>query len=163
MKTLTKVSPAERPQLLSEIADIQQEAGGDPAAAKATLQNALVESVALLGQPAPPKDPRMAAGEMVDNDGKPVLLNSNSDDTRKASIKAQIAEFQARLGDLPAALKTFEDIHVEISRGRAALAIARARVRAGDVEGTLSWALALDPPAVRGWALDGLAAGTSKP
>jgi RNA polymerase sigma factor (sigma-70 family) len=131
LKTLEAVDSRQRIQELTEIADQRQETG-DREGARASLRAALAEAEFLRREPD---------------------AQSKDDDL------ARLTALRAKLGDLPAAVEAFRSITQENERGWAARDIAEARARAGDAEGALAWALTLEPPTVRVWALRGLAMG----
>jgi hypothetical protein len=81
-------------------------------------------------------------------------------------VLAAIAPIQARQGDIPAALATARSITEPGHAGDAYCDIAAIQARADRAEAALAWAARLEPPAVRAYALigiaDGVAARTAK-
>ena len=103
---------------------------------------------------------RIPKGILRDADGKAISRNAPiRKPTGGMTSARRVVKFHAKLGDLLAAVETFGLINAEVYRGRAASDIAHARSKAGDIEGALASALALDKPSVRTWALHSLAAG----
>jgi tetratricopeptide (TPR) repeat protein len=160
LKTVESLEPEQRVRFLMEMAE-GQEKRGDMPGSRATFRRALDEAQRCLRMPLPqPAPDRTPKGIIRDADGK-VIPRDRADPEvqRKDDLLAQMVKFHAKLGDLPAAVETFGSIKAEIYRGWAARDIADARSKVGDAEGTLAWALALDTPSERAWALRGLAAG----
>ena len=161
LKTVESLEPEQRVRFLTEMAEEQENREGR-AGSRATLRRALEEAERCLRAPRPqPAPDRTPKGILRDADGK-VIPRDRADPEiqRKDDLLARMVKFHAKLGDLRAAVETFRSIIGENYRGWAASDIADARSKAGDAEGALAWALALDPPSVRAWALRGLAAGS---
>jgi tetratricopeptide (TPR) repeat protein len=160
LKTVQSLEPEQRVSFLTEMAEEQEKRGG-MAGSRATFRRALEEAERCLRAPPPPPAPdRNPKGILKDADGK-VIPRDRADPEiqRKDDLLARMVKFHAKLGDLRAAVETFRSITGEIYRGWAASDIADARSKAGDVEGALAWAMALDTPSVRAWAVRGLATG----
>jgi RNA polymerase sigma factor (sigma-70 family) len=130
LKTVDAVAPQERPGVLSTIAERQAEAG-DRVGSQASLRRAIREVEGLLKQ----------------------FIEFPADDGHLS----ELASLQAQAGDFEKAAATLQTIFDPLPKGRAALAIARARTKVGDAEGALAWALTLEPPALRSSAIRGLA------
>ena len=133
-----------------EMAEEQEKRGG-MADSRATFRRALEEAERCLRTPRPqPAPDRTPKGVLRDADGK-VIPRDRADPEiqRKDDLLAQKVKFHAKLGDLRAAVETFRSITGEDYRGWAARDIADARSKAGDADGALAWALALDTPSVR--------------
>jgi RNA polymerase sigma factor (sigma-70 family) len=155
LKTLESVDPQERIRSLIEIAEGQDEAG-DHEGARTTLRLALGEAERRPRTPEPPRGTNLPAPP-VRADSK--VVSPDPALQSKDAALAQIAAIQAKMGALDAAVAAFRSITLEDHKGWAARDIAEARTKAGDAEGTLMWALSLEAPAVRAWALRGLAMG----
>jgi RNA polymerase sigma factor (sigma-70 family) len=160
MKTLESVDPRERLRLLIETAEQQDEAG-DYEGARVTLRLALGEAERLLRAPAPRRGADLKVPPiMVNADGK--VVPSDAPDLAldvKDTCLAEIAAIQAKLGALDLAVEAYRSITLGNHKGYAARDVAEARTKAGDAEGALAWALSLEAPDVRAWALRGLAKG----
>jgi tetratricopeptide (TPR) repeat protein len=160
LKSIESLEPEQRLGFLTEMAEEQEKREG-AAGSQATFRRALEEAERRLRatqqQPAPDQTPK---GIPRDADGKGIPRDrADPNIQRKDELLAQMVKFHAKLGDLRAAVETFGSITGEIYRGWAARDIADARSKAGDAERALAWALALEPPSVRAWALHGLGAG----
>ncbi len=152
LETAKSVDPRWVIRVYVEIAEQQRQAG-DQEGCRATLQLALQKAEIEF------RDPHQA-------DGASSKSPASSEEARSArSANAdlllwQIAAIQAELDPLKAAAETMNRVSRSDYKGWAARDIAEARTKAGDADGTLAWALALQPESVRVWALRGLAAGT---
>lgn len=146
LKSVESLEPEHRINILTEMAEEQEKRAG-LASARPIFRRTLEAAERSLRAPRPDPEPEPAPD--------PTDLELQ----RKDSLLARMVKCQAKLGDLAAALETFRSIRGENYRGWAARDIADARSQAGDVEGALAWALALDVPSVRAWALRGLATG----
>ena len=139
-----------------------QEKSGDLDGSRATYRRALEQAERSLGTPPPrPAPDRLPKGVFTDANGKVIPPDRTDPALRpRDDLLAKSVKFRQKLGDLAAAVETFKSITGQTERGWAATDIAEARSKAGDAEGALAWALALEPPSVTTWALSGLAAGT---
>ena len=160
LKTLKFLEPEQRVRFLAEMAEEYEKREG-MAGSRAIFRSALEEAERCLRtpqlQPALDRTPQ----EVLRNaDGRGIPRGrAEPEIQREDDLLAQKVKFNAKLGNLQAAVETYRLITGEIYRGWAARDIADARSKAGDTEGTLAWATALDTPSVRAWALRGLAAG----
>jgi tetratricopeptide (TPR) repeat protein len=157
---LESLGAEQRVRFLTEMAE-EQEKSGDLAGSRATFRRALEEAGRCLRAPPPqPARDRAPKGILKDADGKVVpFQRADPAIQRRDDLLAKIVEFHAKLGDLRAAVETFRSVTGEDYRGWAARDIAEARSKAGDADSALAWALTLEPPSVRTWALRGLASG----
>jgi tetratricopeptide (TPR) repeat protein len=160
LKTVESLEPEQRVSFLMEMAEEQEKRGG-MADSRVTFRRALEEAERCLRATRPqPASDRTPKGILRDADGKVIPRDrAEPEIQRKDDLLARMVKLHAKLGDLRAAVETFRSITGENYRGWAASDIADARSKAGDAEGALAWALALDTPTVRAWALRGLAAG----
>ncbi len=160
IRSLEFLGADQRVSLLTEMAE-EREESGDLAGSRAALRRAREEAERCLREPPPPRVPdRAPQGVLKDADGQVVQpIRRDPAVGRRDDLLVQLVKCLAKLGDLPAAVESFRSITGENDRGWAARDIAEARSRAGDVDGALAWAMALEPPSVRTWALRGLATG----
>lgn len=159
LKLLASAGVEQCIQLLSEVAD-EQIKSGEHAAAKATLQRALAEAekgVANADEESPKRTMKS-----IDAKGRINSPNTDPADFRNRCL-GRVAGFQAKLGNVAAAVATLGKITNERDRDFAAAEIAGAQARAGDIEGTLRWVLSLESPAVRSQALRGLTQALAEP
>jgi RNA polymerase sigma factor (sigma-70 family) len=157
LKTIEGASLAERARCLTAFAELE-ERSGDREKARLTYRRALDAARALLEDPAPRVNPSDIA--IRDAEGR-VIGPQTTVERMTAVALAQIAETQAKMGAIPAAVETCESIRLPDHRRSAASKIARAHVEAGDPAAALAWALGLKSAAERVAALQGLAEGVA--
>ncbi len=159
LKTLKFVEPEQRVRFLAEMAE-GQEKPEDMAGSQAIYRRALEEVERCLRPAQPPAVDRTPKEVLADADGTVKQHDrGDSEIQRQDDLLTLKVKFNAKLGNLQAAVETYRLITGESFRESAASDIADARSKAGDAEGALTWALALDTPSVRVSALRGLAAG----
>ncbi len=160
IKTVESLELEQRVNFLTQMAEGHERSGNIPSS-RATFRRALEAAERCLRTPPPqPAGDRGTKGILKDADGKVVPLNrADPAIRRRDDLLAKIVECHAKLGELRAAVETFRSVAGDDYRGWAARDIAEAQSKAGDAEGALAWALTLEPPSVRTWALRGLAAG----
>jgi tetratricopeptide (TPR) repeat protein len=134
--------------VLTALAEAQARIG-DASGSRTSYQRAIRETYRLR-LVAPPTPTRPAGSS-------PLIAATHN--RRDDNLLARLAAIQALSGDRMRALRTLDTIDNDEPRAVAVREIARAQASAGDVEGTLSWALTLNPTGFRLAALEGLAMG----
>ncbi len=161
MKTLDAVDADKRPILLSKVAAFQDKAG-DHQGARDTFRVAIREAERCLRNPPTPRETSAAAPQPpTAGDGDKDTVIHDPALRWKDSCLARLAAIRAMAGDFVAAELTLGSITLEDQRRLAARDIARARAGAGDPDGTLAWALTLEPARVQLAALRGLGSGAA--
>ncbi|WP_406694790.1 sigma-70 family RNA polymerase sigma factor [Singulisphaera sp. Ch08] len=141
LQTAMTIEPGQRTRELISISELQASAGAQ-SPSKETLRRALEDARFCLAHPP---------------QGKPGSLGANPE-FWKSSALLEITRIQARLGDFDAALIAAREVAAN-RRAPALRELALEQTRAGKVEEVWAWALKLDLPADRSWALAGLAEG----
>ena len=101
----------------------------------------------------------VAKAEAGDAKGAVATVAIRGSEAWKSGVLAAIAPIQARQGDIPGALATARSIPQAAQAGGAYCEIASIQARKDGAEAALAWAGRLEPPAVRAYALIGIAEG----
>jgi hypothetical protein len=159
------LDPGSRADILSLVAR-QKLRDGDLKSARFFVRRALKDADQDLNSPPPPRGPEPPRGPGplavdVGEGGTERLGATDPEAEHRAGAFSSLALIHARAGDWSSAAKAFASIPPSPNdqlRHSTALWIASLRARSGDVAGSLDWALSLPSPALRAWAIRGLAA-----